>query len=169
MSYCEITFTASFTSTAGEDTAAKVAEIISSLSTDIFTLASEETGEEQKQSIISKYETYTHHDLDVAVCSGSARSAVEGKSPEELTEALTDIVSINSGYGIDFCANTDERDYQDTNLFWAVLTNLLPLMEESYTKVSMNYDDSREGITTILEVLYKDGTVKPLDELLAAA
>jgi len=168
MSYCEVTFTTSFTSTAGEDTAAKVAEIISSLSTDIFTLASEETGEEQKQSIISKYPTYTHHDLDVAVCSGSAESAVDEKAPEDLTEALTNIVSI-SGNRISFRAQNNEIDGQDTNLFWAVLTNLLPLMEESYAKVSMNYDDSREGITTILEVLYKDGSVKSLDEVLAAA
>ena len=168
MSYCETTFTASFTSTAGEDTAAKVAEIISSLSTDIFTLASEETGEEQKQSIISKYETYTHNDLDVAVDSMSADDAIDRKAPEDLTEALTNIVSI-SGNKISFRAQNNEMDGQDTNLFWAVLTNLLPLMEESYTKVSTNHDDSREGITTILEVLYKDGTVKSLDEVLAAA
>lgn len=165
MSYCETTKTTSFTSTAGEATGAKVAEIISSLSTDLYTLASEETTEEQKQSILSNYPTYTHTDLDGAVDSMSVESAVDDEAPQDLTEALTDIISVSSNT-ISLQAKTEQ---QDTSLFEVISSVLLPLMDGAHTKLTYTYDDSREGISTDVVVLYKDGSVKSLDEVLAAA
>lgn len=167
MSYCEETKSTSFTSNAGEETAAKVAEIISSLSTDLFTLASEETTEEQKQSILAKYPNHIKDEMDTAVIMNgcSLENAIEEEDVEELTEALNDIVSVN-GNNISIYATTS---HQDTSLFFLVLYSLLPLMDEAHTKMTYTYDDSREGISTDVVVLYKDGSVKSLDEVLAAA
>ena len=166
MSYCEETKATSFTSTAGEATAAKVAEIISSFSNDLYALYSE-TEAEKKASILAKYSGHIKDEMASAVIMNgcSLENAIEEEDVEELTSSLNDIVSVN-GNNISIYATTS---HQDTSLFWCVVYLLLPLMEEAHTKLTFTYDDSREGISTDVVVLYKDGSVKSLDELLAAA
>ena len=166
MSYCEETKATSFTSNAGEATEAKVAEIISSFSADLYALYCE-TEAEKKASILAKYPGHIKEEMDTAVImSGcSLENAEEEEDVEELTSSLNDIVSVN-GNNITIYATTS---HQDTSLFFLVLYSLLPLMDEAHTKMTYTYDDSREGISTDVVVLYKDGSVKSLDELLAAA
>ena len=163
MSYTELTNATSFTSNAGEATEAKVAEIISSFSADLFAFCNE-TEEEKKASILSKYPSYLQDDMKLAVDMSCALGDAE--EADELVEALNDIVSISSGYGIDFYANSENHDIE---LFWCAVSSLLSLMEGKNTQVHYTCADSRDGISTDVAVLYKDGSVKSLDEVLAAA
>ena len=112
MSYTELTNSTSFTSNAGEATATKVAEIISSLSIDLYTLASEETTEEQKQSILSKHPDNIQNWLDYAIdeYDEALANAIDDKGGvEELTASLNKLVYVY-GSSISISASSSHQD-----------------------------------------------------------
>ena len=163
MSYPAVYVVSKFTSTAGESTTDEINKIVTSLSSTIYDLANDV---ENHKSILSGFSQVMQDALLEVWEDGEAEYAVENEDPQSLCSSLHDLIRV-SGDRIILSANSEEETYY--TLLEPLLLSLLPLMKEQQTTVVTMINDSRDGISSHISVVSKDGTMTNLDEFLASS